>query len=236
MKIIAVIPARGGSKSIPYKNIKLFCGKPLIAYSVKTALACSSINRVIVSSDSKDILELAHQNGAEVPFIRPKEISQDDTTDYPVFEHCLKYLNDHEGYKPDIIVQLRPTSPLRTPEMVEKAIHKLISRPEADSVRAVCEPSQNPFKMWRINNSGFIEPLLKDEKTNEPYNQPRQNLPYVYWQNGYIDVTRYSTIIEKKSMTGDQILPLIVDNSEIIDIDNDITFQFAEMIYSSKNK
>ncbi len=236
MKIIAVIPARGGSKSIPKKNLVNFCGKPLISYSIEIAKKCSSIDRVIVSSDDNEIIDVALKYGAEVPFIRPKEISQDDTTDYPVFEHCLKYLNDYEGYKPDIIVQLRPTSPLRTPEMVEKAIHKLISRPEADSVRSVCEPSQNPFKMWMINNSGFIEPLLKDEKNNEPYNQPRQNLPYVYWQNGYIDVTRYSTIIEKKSMTGDQILPLVVDNNEIIDIDNDVTFQFAEMIYSSKNK
>ena len=234
-KIIALIPARAGSKSIPLKNIKLFCGKPLIVHSIEAALACPLINRTIVSTDSKEIAEIAKNAGAEVPFLRPEKFAQDDTPDLPVFIHCLEWLKEHEGFEPDILVHLRPTSPLRTVSMIEKAIQLLIDEPEADAIRAVCEPSQNPFKMWEIMEDGFISPLAKTN-IEEQYNQPRQRLPIVYWQNGYIHVTRRKTIVEKNSMTGDKIKPLIVDNSDIIDIDNELTFEFAEVMYRRKNK
>ena len=235
MKILAIIPARGGSKSIPKKNIRPFCGKPLITCSIQTALACPSINRVVVSSDDQDIIDVAIEYGAEVPFVRPKELAKDDTLDLPVFIHCLDYFKQHEGYEPDILVQLRPTSPLRTVNMIEKGIQKLIVNPNSDSVRVVCEPSQNPYKMWIIGDDGFLCPLL-NINIDEPYNQPRQNLPDVYWQNGYVDITRRATILEKNSMTGDKILPLVVDNKEIVDIDSEITFKLAEIMYSLMNK
>jgi len=236
MKVLAIIPARGGSKSIPKKNLVKLCGKPLLAYSIETALICPTIDRLIVSSDNKEIMDVAIEYGAEVPFIRPKELAQDDTLDLPVFIHCLKYLKENEGYEPDIIVQLRPTSPLRSEDMVEKGIQLLLDHPKADSVRAVCSPSQNPYKMWTITKDGYLNPLV-DISIEEPFNQPRQALPDVFWQNGYVDVTRTSTIIEKNSMTGKKILPLIVDSREIIDIDNELTFKFAEMIYlSNKSK
>ncbi len=235
MSIIALIPARGGSKSIPLKNIKLFCGKPLIVHSIEAALACPSINRTIVSTDSDKIAGISRDAGADVPFLRPEEHSQDDTPDLPVFIHCLEWLKRHEDYEPDIIVHLRPTSPLRTAEMIEKAIQALVDDPEADAVRAVCEPSQNPFKMWEIGKDGFMSPLVKTNIT-EQYNQPRQKLPMVYWQNGYIDVTRRRTLLEKNSMTGDKIKPLIVENSDIIDIDDELTFEFAEIMHKRMKK
>lgn len=235
MSILAIIPARGGSKSIPKKNIRSFCGKPLVSYSIETALACPSVGRVVVSSDDPFIIDVANQYGAETPFTRPKELAEDNTPDLPVFIHCLNFLKQSEGYEPDIIVQLRPTSPLRTVEMIEKGIQLLIDNPEADSVRSVCEPSQNPHKMWTIGKDSFLSPLL-DLPITEPYNQPRQNLPVVYWQNGYVDVTGRATILEKNSMTGDNILPLLINNEEFIDIDNEITFKLAESIYLSKNE
>ena len=235
MEILCIIPARGGSKSIPMKNIKLFCGKPLITYSISIALSCASIKRVIVSSDSKNIIEVATEYGAETPFIRPNELAEDDTTDLPVFIHCLEYLKINEGYIPDIIVQLRPTSPIRTVEMIEKGIKMLINNPEADSVRAVCEPSQNPYKMWKKQDDGYLRPLI-EIGIKESYNSPRQNLPDVYWQNGYIDIIRTTTIINKKSMTGDKVLPLILGSEHTIDIDNDFTFRLAEMMQSSLKK
>tara|TARA_Y100000816_G_scaffold288341_1_gene272737 strand:- start:3102 stop:3815 length:714 start_codon:yes stop_codon:yes gene_type:complete len=234
LKTIAIIPARGGSKSIPKKNIKIFCGKPLLYYSINTALKSSLINRVIVSSDDKEIIDIALSYGAEAPFIRPENISRDDTTDLPVFKHCLDYLKNIEGYEPEIVVHLRPTSPLRTLEMIDKGINLLINNPNADSVRTVCEPSQNPYKMWKITNNGFISPLI-DTGLNEPYNQPRQNLPKVYWQNGYIDIVRLNTIINKKSMTGESIIPLVVDEKHIIDIDSNITFKLAEMLFNGED-
>jgi len=230
MKTLALIPARGGSKSIPLKNIKLFCGKPLIVYSIEAALECSLIDRTIVSTDSADIAEIARGAGAEVPFLRPEELAQDDTPDFPVFIHCIEWLKEHEGYEPDILVHLRPTSPLRTVSMIENAIQLLRDDPDADAVRAVCEPSQNPFKMWEIREDGFMSPLVKTD-IPEQYNQPRQRLPVVYWQNGYIDVTRRKTLLESKSMTGDRIKPLVVDNANIIDIDNELTFALAEAMY-----
>jgi N-acylneuraminate cytidylyltransferase len=232
---LALIPARGGSKSIPKKNIRPFCGKPLVAYSIETALVCPSVDRVVVSSDDSDIIGVAREYGAEVPFTRPKKLAEDDTPDLPVFLHCLEFLKEHEGYEPDIIVQLRPTSPLRTVEMIEKGIKLLIDNSEADSVRTVCKPSQNPYKMWKFSDNGFLHPLL-DTDIKDPYNQPRQNLPDVYWQNGYVDVTRRTTILEKNSMTGDRILPLVVDSQEIVDIDNEITFRLAESIFLSRNR
>ena len=233
MNIVSIIPARGGSKSIPKKNIRVFCGKPLLAYSIETALKCPSIDRVVVSSDNKEIIDVAIEYGAEAPFTRPKYLAQDDVLDLPVFIHCLNYLKVHVGYKADIIVQLRPTSPLRTVEMIEEGIRLLIDNPKADSVRTVCEPSQNPFKMWTIQEEGFLAQLI-DTKIKEPYNQPRQKLPDVYWQNGYVDVTRYTTIFEKNSMTGDKIYPLLLDSSETIDIDNLNTFKMAEDILLKK--
>jgi N-acylneuraminate cytidylyltransferase len=235
MTIIAIIPARGGSKSILKKNIRSFCGKPLVAHSIQTALSCSNLDRVIVSSDDSDIIDVALEYGAEVPFTRPKKLAEDDTPDLPVFIHCLEFLKEKEKYEPDIIVQLRPTSPLRTVEMIEKGIKLLIDNSEADSVRTVCKPSQNPYKMWKFSDNGFLHPLL-NINIDEPYNQPRQNLPDVYWQNGYVDITRRATILEKNSMTGDKILPLVVDNKEIVDIDSEITFKLAEIMYSLMNK
>ena len=227
MKILSIIPARGGSKSIPMKNIKSFCGKPLLAYSIEVALVSPSIDRVIVSSDHEKIIDVAIKYGAEAPFSRPEYLAKDNTPDLPVFIHCLDFLKENEGYEPDIIVQLRPTSPMRTTSMVEKGIKLLIQTPDADSVRAVCNPSQNPYKMWMIQKDGFLKPLL-DTDMDEAYNQPRQNLPKVYWQNGYLDITRRSTIYEKNSMTGDKIIPLLLDSNEIIDIDDMNTFRIAE--------
>jgi len=235
MKIIALIPARSGSKSIPSKNIKLFCGKPLLVHSVETALACPSVDRTIVSTDSEQIVAVAKEAGAEVPFLRPAEFAQDSTPDFPVFIHCLEWLRSNQDYEPDIIVHLRPTSPLRTTGMVEKAIQLLIDNPCTDSVRSVCSPTQSPFKMWDIGEEGFLSPLL-DTDICEQWNQPRQKLPKVYWQNGYVDVTRRTTLIEKHSMTGDRILPLIVCDTHILDIDSQLTFEQAEKIFQGNRR
>ena len=197
MKCIAIIPARGGSKSIHLKNIRDFCGKPLILHSIDLALACSSIERTIVSTDSHQIAEIAIKAGADVPFIRPSEHAQDDTADLPVFIHCIKWLKENENYEPDIIAHMRPTSPLRTLEMLESGINILKENPGTDSVRGMCEPSQNPYKMWSIEKDGYAKPLIQSDIA-EQYNQPRQKLPVVYWQNGYVDITRTKTIMEKK--------------------------------------
>jgi len=226
--VLALIPARGGSKSIPMKNIAPLAGRPLIAHSIEVARKCRRISRVIVSTDSEQIRQVSLSCGAEVPFLRPAEIAEDDTTDLPVFVHALRWLSDHEAYHPDIVVHVRPTTPLRTPERVDAAIEALIENPEADSVRAVSPPLQNPFKMWTLGDT-YLEPLV-DIGIPEPYNQPRQRLPTVYWQTGYLDVVRTSTLLEKNSMTGDRILPYIMDEQFVVDIDQPFSLRLAEFL------
>lgn len=221
VEVLAIIPARGGSKSIPRKNIRSLGGHPLIAYSIAAGLAAKSVTRLVVSTDDEEIATVARKYGAEVPFLRPAEYSQDQTPDLPVFRHALEWLGENESYRADIVVQLRPTSPFRRVSQINDAIHLLEAHPEADAVRTVCLPFQNPYKMWRIGKDGRMEPLGRELGVAiEPYNQPRQALPDVYWQTGYVDACRAGTILEKQSMTGDCILPLVIDPGDWIDIDS----------------
>lgn len=228
-EVLAIVPARGGSKSIPRKNIRLFAGHPLIAYSIAAGLAAEMVSRLIVSTDDVEIAEIARLYGAEIPFLRPDELSRDNTPDLPVFQHALNWLYDHEGYRPEIVVQLRPTSPFRNTVHIDRAVLQLLEHLEADSVRTVCIPFQNPYKMWRIGGDGFMHPLL-DIGIPEPYNQPRQVLPEVYWQTGYVDAAWVDTILTKNSMTGDSILPLIIGAEEWIDIDSPDDWRRAERL------
>ena len=229
---LVIIPARGGSKSIPRKNIKTFAGHPLIAFSIAAALASESITRVIVSTDDGEIAAIARDYGGEVPFLRPGEISRDDTPDLPVFQHALEWLQANEAYRPQIVVQLRPTSPLRRKELIDQAVLRLLERPEADSIRTVCIPFQNPYKMWQIAQNGYMEPLIATH-LEEPYNLPRQALPEVFWQTGYVDAAWAETILVKNSMTGDAILPLVIGAEEWIDIDSPDDWIRAERLFAS---
>jgi CMP-N-acetylneuraminic acid synthetase len=213
MQILAIIPARGGSKRVPNKNIKELGGKPLIAYSIDHAKQSKYITRTIVSTDSPEILEIAKSFGAEAPFLRPEELAQDSTPDLPVFQHALLWMKENENYVPDIVVQLRPTSPLRKVEDVDRAIELLINNPEADSVRTVIEPVSSPYKMYKIDDAGFLDPLIKTEDKSEVYNQPDQQLPKVYRHIGTADVIWSKTILENNQMSGKKILPLILDKA-----------------------
>jgi N-acylneuraminate cytidylyltransferase len=234
MKILALIRARGGSKSIPHKNIRPLAGVPLIAYSIAAALQSKSVTRTIVSTDDEQIARTARQFGAEVPFLRPAEFAQDSTLDYPVFTHALSWLNEHEGYQPDILVQLRPTSPIRPPECVDQAVQVLLAHPEADSVRGVIPSGQNPFKMWQITPQGNMTPLLSVPGIPESFNAPRQSLPPTYWQTGHIDAIRLSAITQKGSLSGDVIFPLEIDPRYAVDIDTLRDWQRAEWIISQR--
>ncbi|HEX6269759.1 MAG TPA: acylneuraminate cytidylyltransferase [Anaerolineales bacterium] len=232
--ILALIPARGGSKGIPRKNIKNFAGFPLIAWSIAAALQAKSVSRVIVSTDDEEIAEVARENGAEVPFMRPRELAQDRTADFPVFVHALKWLEDIEGYRPGIVVQLRPTSPIRPVNCVDSAVRILVEHADADCVRGVVPAAQNPYKMWRFN--GYekpMKPLLEVEGITEPYNAPRQILPPAYWQTGHIDAIRTATITRKHSLTGSVVYPLVIDWRYTVDIDTLADWEKSEtLVYS----
>ena len=233
-EVLALIPARGGSKSIPRKNVIDFAGYPLIAYSIAAGLAAETVTRVIVSTDDAEIAEISRRYGAEPPFVRPQAHALDNTPDLPVFVHALEWLAEYEDYHPDIVVQLRPTSPFRRVWHIDQAVLRLVERPDADAARTVCIPFQNPFKMWRIGPDGLMQPIGSNLGVkNEPYNQPRQALPEIYWQTGYVDAAWADTILTKNSMTGDYILPLIIDPSEWIDIDSPDDWRRAERLIES---
>jgi CMP-N,N'-diacetyllegionaminic acid synthase len=221
-EVLALIPARGGSKSIPRKNLLMVAGRPLVAHSIEQALASRHITRTIVSTDDPEIAEVARHFGAQTPFIRPAEFAQDLSPDIDVFRHALEYLRAGENYACELVVHLRPTGPVRRVELIDEAIELMINHPEADSLRSASRSIQTPFKMWTIED-GHLEPLLSLEGIAEPYCLPRQMLPQTYWQNGYVDIVRPRVVLEHGSMCGRKILPFIVDEPMLeIDYEEDI--------------
>lgn len=215
--ILALIPARGGSKSIPRKNVRLLAGRPMIAYSIDHARQSQHITRVIVSTDDDEIAAVSRAAGAEVPFRRPAEFAQDLSPDLDVFRHALTWLAEHEGYTPELVVHLRPTGPVRQIATIDRAIALMLAHPEADALRSVSPPTQTPYKMWTIAD-GYLQPLLTLDGVAEPYCQPRQQLPVVYWQNGYVDIIRPRAVLVQNRMAGETILPFIVEET-IYEID-----------------
>lgn len=214
----ALIPARGGSKGIPRKNLLSLCGRPLIAYSIEHALACPRVSRTIVSTDDAEIAEVALAAGAEVPFVRPAQYATDTATDLDVFSHALSWFADQEGAFPEYLVHLRPTGPVRSPHVIETALRQLIDTPKADALRSVSLVLETPYKMWRIEE-GLLTPLLTLKGVKEAHSAPRQELPPAYLQNGIVDVIRASTILEKGSMCGSTVVPLITEG-DVVDLDH----------------
>jgi CMP-N-acetylneuraminic acid synthetase len=230
-EVLALVLARGGSKGVPRKNIREFAGHPLVAYSIAAGLAAGTVTRLIVSTDDPEIGEVAGRYGAEVPFMRPAAFATDDAIDLTAFQHALQWLETNQSYRPEIVVQLRPTSPLRPPGLIDAAVFHLISTPQVDCVRGVTAAKQTPYKMWRTQTNGLLEPLLSGE-FRESYNMPRQQLPTIYWQTGHVDVVRYETIAAKKSLTGDHIAPLLIAPSYCVDLDTEADWVYAEWLVS----
>lgn len=227
-EVLALIPARGGSKSVPRKNIIPLHGKPMIAWAIQCALESEYISRVIVTTDDDEISNIARTYGAEVPFLRPDEISGDFSTDIEFHRHALEWLKINEGYIPDMVVNLRPTPPSRSPKVIDNAIDVFAKHPEADSLRSVHLADQTPFKMWTFNKNGYMDSVAVLPNVAEPYNQPRQKLPLVYWQDGYIDITRPRVIYEMNSTTGNLIIPFVIDEPAV-DIDYPDELSSAEV-------
>ena len=209
-EVLALVPARGGSKGIPRKNLLPAGGKPLIAHSIELALASRHTTRVLVSTDDEEIARVARACGADVPFMRPAAFAQDLSPDIDVFRHTLEWLRDHEGYRCDLAVHLRPTAPVRRVSRIDEAIALMLDRPDADSLRSVSQPPVTPYKMWRIAG-GYLQPLLSVAGVHEPHSRPRQELPDVYWQNGYVDIVRPRVVLDLGMMAGRHVLPFIID-------------------------
>lgn len=220
-KILALIPARGGSKSIPKKNIIDLGGFPLIAYSIAAAKLAKNINRVIVSTDSEEIAEIAKKYGAEVPFLRPAEYATDTSPVVEFFQHALKWLAENESYKPDYIVQLLPTTPLRDPALVDEAIERILSNKEATSLRSAHEMSESAYKDFKMEGEFFVGLLPSGP---DDHSLPRQLFPATYHPNGYVDILISRFVATPGQLYGNKILSFITPNTGELDSSDDLHF------------
>lgn len=232
--VLAIIPARGGSKGLPGKNLAELGGIPLIEWSIRAAFESALVTRVLVSTDSEDIAEVARSAGAEVPWLRPSELAEDDTPDLPVFVHALDSLYGRNE-EPELVVHLRPTVPLRPAGLIDRSINLLRCCPEADSLRSLSPTKKSPFKMWTLDAVGMIEPVVGTWE-QQWFNQPRQALPETWEHNGMIDVIR-PAVIRNGSMSGKKIIPLFTSEVSVIDIDSAADLERAtEEVAASLNK
>jgi len=219
IRILCIIPARSGSKGLPHKNIKDYRGKPLLAWSIEQAQLCQYEMKILVSTDSKEYADIAIKYGAEAPFLRPSEISGDLSTDYECMKHSVEWLKQNQQYYPDIVLQLRPTSPLRNVEDINNAIGLFLeNRENYDSLRSVIEFEKSPYKMYNVKENTLMPLFKKVDDIDEPYNQCRQILPKCYLHNGYIDIFNTS-ILETETISGEKIYPYVMNKEEDLDID-----------------
>lgn len=224
-RILGVIPARGGSRTIPKKNIKPLLGKPLIAYTIVPALRSKLSTRVIVSSDNKEIIEISKRYGAEVPFIRPKELATDLALAMDVIKHAVLETERLEGKKYDYVVMLQPTTPLRTTEDIDNALKKLI-KTGADSVISVVNVGpMHPVRMKRIVNDRLV-----DYAEEEMENMPKELLPPVYIRSGAIYAVKRDILVNKRSFKGYDCRPYMMPEKRSINIDNEMDFLLAEAV------
>ncbi len=228
MKVVGIIPARGGSKGIPGKNIKLLGGKPLIQYTVEAALQSASLEKIIVSTDSQAIATVAQQLGAEVPFIRPMELAQDDTPTLPVIQHALRWL-EQKGEQYDAVCLLQPTTPFRPVGFIDRAIEKF-KQGNADSLISVLPvPSEyNPHWVFESNSKGFLE-IATGEKQIIPR---RQELPSAYIRDGAIYITKVQIVFELNSLYGNLIDFIVSEESNHVNLDTLDDWQKAKKIFN----
>lgn len=215
---------------MPRKNIRPLNGKPLIAWTIETALQTSGLTRIVVSTNDEIIAQVAKDNGAEVPFIRPSELAQDDTPDWPVYLHALSWLGQQQNYHPDIVVWLRPTSPLRSAEDIEIAI-RLLNDTGADCVRSVCLTEHHPYWMKRLDGDRLV-PFIDGIDERKYFR--RQLLPPAYRLNGAVDVIRCSKVIENEQLFGGEMRGYIMPPDRSIDLDNEMDFALAEVLLQRK--
>jgi len=234
---LGVILARGGSKSIYKKSIAPCAGNPLLAYTIDAVKHATLLDRVILCTDDEEIADLGRSLGVEVPFMEPKELAGEDCPDLPVMQYVLSRLIKRGEAVPEMVVHLRPTTPLKASVDIDKAIELLRMYPEADSVRSACEPLHTPFKMYRLDEGElYLKPILMKEypevfeKYSEPHSMPRQVLPVVWRHSGYVDCIRPDVITEKNSMCGSRILPLMFEKWRDVDIDSADDLLRAEII------
>lgn len=223
LKVLAIIPARGGSKGIKRKNLASLSGKPLIVYSIEAALSSRRLARTIISTDSEEIAEISKINGAEVPFLRPAVLAEDDTPTLPVIQHALRMVQGNY----DAVMILQPTSPLRSSADIDGAIELLANNMEADSVISVVKVGDNhPARMKLIRDGWLIDPPFAEEIEG----QRRQDLPELYLRNGAIYLSRTAVITGQNSLKGTKCMAYIMPEIRSVNIDSEMDLILARAI------
>jgi CMP-N-acetylneuraminic acid synthetase len=225
--VIAVVPARGGSKGVKGKNVRLLGGHPLIAWSIVAAKQCPDIDRVVISTDSDEIARIAESYGAEVPFMRPAELAADRSPDRDFVIHALDWFRDNEGGEPGHLVHLRPTTPLRDPALMSDAIRKITATPGATALRSGHALAESPHKMLQVED-GYFTGFFPDDPRPEYYNLPRQSFPTAYQPDGYIDVLRTSFVRAGDSLHGTRMLACVTPFT--VEVDRPEDFEHLEFI------
>lgn len=222
--VIAIIPARSGSKGVPEKNITQLGGHPLIAFSIAAA-KLAGIERIMVSTDSEEYASVAMRYKAEIPFIRPAYISSDQSTDFEFMRHAMDWLLEKENSAPEYWLHLRPTTPLRDPQRIKEALELIKSHPEASSLRSGHEAPESPFKWFLKDDEGFFKGLRGD-LTPEKVNRPRQIFPKMYNPDGYIDIVRSSHVLHNTTLHGEKML--VFESPRCTEIDTQEDFEYLE--------
>lgn len=219
---MALIPARGGSKGVPRKNIRSLGGFPLLSYSIAAARQSKNINRIIVSTDDEEIAEIARQYGAEVPFLRPAELAADTSGDLGWVSHAIKWLLEHEGRSPRYIANLRPTTPLRDPAVIDKAIRQFRGAHDMTSMRSAHEASESPYKWFLLDEARGMFHSVSPEIDNEQSNAGRQSFPTVYVPDGYIDVLDAEYVMREGKLLGPRMMAYISPFCLEVDTEEDL--------------
>lgn len=232
MKIIALIPARSGSKGVIDKNIKNLNGKPLIQHSIDAALKSKNISDVFVSSDSKDYAKLAIKCGAKAPFLRPKEISGDKATDFECFQHFIDFFKEDSIKLPDLIVHLRPTTPIRDSDIIDKAIETFKNKIKSyTSLRSVHQMAESAFKYCTIIDKK-LHSIGYNSFDMDAANNARQIFPKTYIPNGYVDIISTKFLLSNSLLHGNKVYPFLTPVSYEIDTEED--FNLITKLYSSE--
>jgi len=229
MSSIAIIPARGGSKGIPKKNLRKLQGKPLIAHTIEQAFSCKYLDEVIVSTDDPEISDISKEYGAEIPFLRPKKLAEDDSSTIDVVMHSIDFLETNEYY-PKTLVLLQPTSPLRTVEDIENAL-KLYIKHDVDSVVSVSEFDHSPYWSMKIEND-YLKPNFGEKFLK----MRRQDLPQLYMPNGSIYISSPEDLRKFNGFFGDKIIPYIMPKERSVDIDTMLDFKLAELLLGERHE
>jgi len=236
LEVMGIIGIRSGSKGVPSKNIKLLAGKPLVGWILDTAKKSKYMNRLIVSTDSQEYADIAISLGAEVPYLRPENLATDNSPEFEYVKHMIEYLQESEGYKPDIVVRMMATSPMQTIEDIDASIEELINDDKVDSTVVITEARQHPLKALKIINDNEGRTKLVtffSESGREVTPIARQTYDKAYFRSNVITF-RTRVVFDTNSLTGDLVHFQITSQENAVDIDSNIDFSFAEFLMKNQ--